>query len=146
MSGGVRNPNLPVRPSEWVGSRHKPAKHKTFEHTDPVIKLPCVGSTREQRRRAGETSALADFTRLQYERGAALLPASLGRRLPHEITTKSGSPLEFWNADENVPLLCIYRTDTIEWVYMHTNNPITGKKSVYVHLNHTISGKRTLFT
>lgn len=116
MSGGVRNPNLPERPSEWAGSRHKPAKHKTFVHTDPVIKLPCVGSTREQRRRAGETSAPADFTRLRCERAAALLPASLGRRLPHETATKSGLQLEFWNVGENAPLLCIYRMDTIEWV------------------------------
>lgn len=100
MSGGVRNPNLPVRPSEWAGSRHKPAKHKTFVHTDPMIKLPCVGSTREERRRAGETSAPADCVK----RAAALLPASLGRRLPHETATKSGLQLEFWNVDENVHL------------------------------------------
>lgn len=41
VSGGGRafasvcNSNLPVRPSEWVGGRHKPARHKTF------VRGPC---------------------------------------------------------------------------------------------------------
>lgn len=34
QSGGVRNPNLPRRSSEWVRSRHKPATHSVYRPCD----------------------------------------------------------------------------------------------------------------
>lgn len=48
--------NIPVRASEWVGDRHKPAQHKTFVHGNPVIKLPRVGRRRKKKKKGeGET-------------------------------------------------------------------------------------------
>lgn len=61
QSEGVRTSNLLGRLGEWVGGRHKPAIHKTL-CTDLVIKPQRVRSTRKQRRKAGKTGALADFT------------------------------------------------------------------------------------
>lgn len=62
QSGGVRIPNLPERFGEWAWGRHRPAIHERL-CADLVIKLQRrVGSTREQRRKAMNPNALADFT------------------------------------------------------------------------------------